>query len=25
MTAKCASKYEKEKAAGIAVTKAGLD
>ncbi len=25
MTAKCASKYEKEKAAGINVTKAGLD
>jgi cytochrome c-type biogenesis protein CcmE len=25
MTAKCASKYEKEKAAGISVTKAGLD
>jgi cytochrome c-type biogenesis protein CcmE len=25
MSAKCASKYEKEKAAGVAVTKAGLD
>jgi cytochrome c-type biogenesis protein CcmE len=25
MSAKCASKYEKEKAAGISVTKAGLD
>ena len=25
LTAKCASKYEKEKAAGITVTKAGLD
>ena len=25
MTAKCASKYEKEKAAGITTTKAGLD
>ena len=25
MTSKCASKYEKEKAAGITVTKAGLD